>query len=72
MQFGVQLTAATPVASVIANEALGEQNGPDCGAENSTRTPSAGRPDASATVARMVVPAAVAWTVAPAGASSAP
>jgi hypothetical protein len=50
MQFGMQLTIATPSASVIAKELESVHDAPADGAVKSTRTPSAGRPVDSLTV----------------------
>lgn len=71
-QFDVQFTVATPAASVTANGFDSVHEAPEPGAVKSTRTPGAGAPCSSKTVARIADPLAVAWIVAPNGASTAP
>jgi hypothetical protein len=57
-QFDVQLTRATPFALVIAKELDTMHDGPVAGGVKSTRTPGAGLPVESKTVARIVDPKA--------------
>jgi hypothetical protein len=72
MQFDVQLTVATPSASVIANGLESVHDAPDAWVVKSTRTLGAGRPFAWNTVARIIAPLTVAWIDAFTGASTAP
>ena len=71
-QFGVQLTVAMPALSLIAKEFESVHDAPLSGARKSTRTPSAARPNASRTFARIDGPLAEPVTVAFGGGSTAP
>ena len=71
-QLAVQVTLAMPFESVMANGGEREHDAPLAGVVKSTRTPGAGRPAPSNTLARIIDPLAVAVIVAFGGASTAP